>query len=548
MSRYAAHVSPRSTPQAEPIPGKPMVANSAGGYAFAVDDWTRLNRFLVLGADGGSYYATERTLTIENAACVTRCLNADFARTLVVIASISDSGRAPKNDPAIFALALAAARDAQAVRAAGVLVRVCRTGTHILQFVAAIRAFRGFGPAVRKLIGSWYAGQEPAALAHQVTKYRSRGDWSHRDVLRRVGPPAPTAGHAALYRWIVAGNERLGPRSVDRGGKVAEYAGHDPAVLPAIVRAFGATKAAVDRAEIIRLIRDEGIPREFIEGGQSAYLNDPGVWDALLDKMPLTAMVRNLGKMSAVGLLKPLSTAARTVADRLADAEYIRKSRLHPLAILVAARTYASGHGLKGSLAWEPVAQVNDALDAAFYASFGNVEPANKRMMIALDVSGSMAFGNIAGMPITPREASAALALVTARTEPDYAIVAFSHQMVPVDLSACMRLTDVLARIGAIPMGGTDCSLPMKTAMAAGIEVETFIVLTDSETHSSTPHPCQALRMYREKSGVPARLIVNAMLANAFTIADPSDAGMLDVTGFDTATPGIMAQFSRGEI
>lgn len=34
-------------------------------------------------------------------------------------------------------------------------------------------------------------------------------------------------------------------------------------------------------------------------------LNDRSVWAALLVKMPMTAMIRNLGKMSAVGLLTP---------------------------------------------------------------------------------------------------------------------------------------------------------------------------------------------------------------------------------------------------
>ena len=70
--------------------------------------------------------------------------------------------------------------------------------------------------------------------------------------------------------------------------------------------------------------------------------------------------------------------------------------------------------------------QIVDALDAAFYAAFGNVEPAGTRLLLALDVSGSMTCGTVAGVPgLTPRDASAALALVTAATEPQYEIVGF---------------------------------------------------------------------------------------------------------------------------
>jgi len=36
------------------------------------------------------------------------------------------------------------------------------------------------------------------------------------------------------------------------------------------------------------------------------------------------------------------------------------------------------------------------------------------------------------------------------------------------------------------------------------------------------------------------------MTSNGFTIADPSDAGMLDVVGFDAAAPALIADFARG--
>src|SRR3954453_19800497 len=105
---YARHYSTKTTLQSQPIPGKPMVPNSAGGFAFAVDQWKRLERFLVLGAEGGSYYAGERDLVVENCEAVRECLAEDAARTVRTIGEVSDQGRAPRNDPAVFALAMAA--------------------------------------------------------------------------------------------------------------------------------------------------------------------------------------------------------------------------------------------------------------------------------------------------------------------------------------------------------------------------------------------------------------------------------------------------------
>src|SRR5581483_7315445 len=105
---FLKYFSTKKTSQSQPIPGTDQVRNSAGGYAWAVDDWKRLDRFLILGSEGGSYYASEQKLTVENAEAVRRCIAADGARVVARIVEISDAGRAPKNDPALFALAMAA--------------------------------------------------------------------------------------------------------------------------------------------------------------------------------------------------------------------------------------------------------------------------------------------------------------------------------------------------------------------------------------------------------------------------------------------------------
>ena len=62
---YAKIFNRRATPQSQPIPGSNQVRNSGGGYSWQVDDWTRFDRFLILGAEGGTYYITERDLVKE---------------------------------------------------------------------------------------------------------------------------------------------------------------------------------------------------------------------------------------------------------------------------------------------------------------------------------------------------------------------------------------------------------------------------------------------------------------------------------------------------
>ncbi|HSH14928.1 MAG TPA: TROVE domain-containing protein, partial [Verrucomicrobiae bacterium] len=247
------------------------------------------------------------------------------------------------------------------------------------------------------------------------------------------------------------------------------------------------------------------------------------------------------------------------VLERLADTEAIRKARLHPVAILAALLTYKAGRGARGSQVWNPVPQVIDALDRAFYLAFGNVPRTGKRFYLGLDVSGSMAMGTVAGVPgLTPRVAAAAMAMTIARVEPFYHVAAFAGRfygtrfaghdltapkMDPLDLSARDSLETVCRKTDGLPFGATDCALPMLDAMARKIPVDCFVVLTDSETWAGKIHPVEALKQYRRRMGMPAKLVVVGMVSNGFSIADPDDAGMLDVVGFDTAAPNVISNF-----
>jgi 60 kDa SS-A/Ro ribonucleoprotein len=292
------------------------------------------------------------------------------------------------------------------------------------------------------------------------------------------------------------------------------------------------------------------------------FKNSRIVWEALLEKMPMIAMLRNLGKMSEVGLLKAGSSAVGRVTARLTNEAALRKARVHPLAVLLALGVYKNGRGVRGSLVWTPDRRIVDALDEAFYLAFGAIQLTGKRVLLALDVSGSMQGGLIAGAPgITPMVGSAAMAMVTARTERDWHCVGFSSNgwaprghkgsygwasaIEPIPISPRQRLDDVVATIQRVPMGGTDCALPMLYATAQKLEVDAFCVYTDNETWAGNIHPHQALEEYRQKMGIAAKLIVVGMTATEFSIANPGDAGMLDVVGFDAAAPAVMSNFIR---
>lgn len=539
---YTKHVSTKATPQMQPTLGKDEVQNSAGGYVFAVDAWTQLDRFLILGSEGGTYYASEQKLTVDNAKAVGKLIDQDGVRVVNRVVEISDAGRAPKNDPALFVLAMAAKLGNDETRKAALkaLPKVARIGTHLFHFAQFVEAFGGWGRGLRTAVANWYNQKPIDKLVMQVLKYQSRDGWSHRDLLRLSHAKAPSEDYNELYKYIVDGE--LKAEMSDR---------------LRVVRAVEDMKHFTEARDVVNYIVDFGLPRECVP---TQFLNSPEVWEALLDKMGAEAMIRNLGKMTSVGLIAPMSKASKLVAERLNNAEFLQGARLHPMKALVAMKTYAQGRGVLGGNTWHPDAKVVDALDAAFYKAFKAVEPTGKRHMLALDVSGSMSMYNVAGMTgITPRIGSAAMALVTAAVEEDTAFIAFTSApgaryggmhggdsgITQVNISPRQRLDDVMNVLASLRMGGTDCALPMLYAAERKIPVDTFCVYTDNETWAGRVKPFQALKQYRDKMGIPAKLVVVGMTSTGFSIADPSDAGMMDVVGFDTATPGIIADFSR---
>ena len=552
-------VSSRSTPQSQPIPGRTdQVPNSAGGHVWAVDDWTRLRRFLVLGSTGGTFYIGERQLTRENADVVFKLAETDGVRLVREIVEVSVGNLAPKVQPAIFALAVAASsKDAQTRAAAlDALPKVCRTGYHLFKFATYVEQFRGWGRGLRRAVASWYLdrpltaadakearesaenGEDVASpLALQVIKYKQREGWSHRDLLRVAHPKSSDPRVKATFDWI-CGHENVGPG------------------LPDQVQAADELAATTSVSRAIELITAHNLPWETVP---SEMLRDPKIWEALMPRMGYTALIRNVNRFASIGLTGGFSTFEKEIVERLSNHDALRKSRVHPFTVLLAMTTYAVGKGVKGSMTWSPSAPVTDALDAAFYGAFANVEPSGKNVMLAIDISGSMTWSTLMGTHIMPREAAAAMALITLATEPSTIVTTFSsgsrgnrlftrRGIEQVTLSPRMRLDDVVRTVNGMYAGGTDCALPMIYAREETLPVDTFVVYTDSETWAGHMHPSQALQQFRQSSGRDARLVVVGMVSNGFTIADPQDPGMLDVVGFDASAPKLISDFSAGRL
>jgi 60 kDa SS-A/Ro ribonucleoprotein len=521
-------VSTRKTPQSQPVIGKKMIQNVAGGYVFEASDWDYLDRFLIIGTAGGSYYVNERKLTEDGLKLVAKCLANDGKRTVDRIVDISKSGRAPKNDSAIAALAIAAAAQDSAIRvyALSKLPQVCRTGTHLFQFSEIVNELRGWGRSLTTGIRKWYIDQPTDKVAFQAIKYQQREGWSHRDLLRLAHPRTLEADRNALFAWVT----------------------HDtvPEQFPKslrILEGFLKAQKATTSKEIVTLISDYDLSREMIP---TQFLTDPAVWEAMLPKMGMTAMIRNLANMTRIGLVTDLSDATKTILARLKDQDQLKRARIHPVNVLIAEMTYRAGRGMRGQNVWNPVGKIVSALDDAFYASFGFIPATGKNLYLGLDVSGSMSSPEVNGIPgLSPYVLCGAMAMTTIRTEPNWTAMAFCHQLVPTKLHARMSLNEVVSELHRLgrDFGGTDCALPMIDATNRKLPIDGFVIYTDTQTWAGHTHPFQALKTYRQKMGRNAKMIEAVFVAYNTTLTDAQDPGMLSIVGFDSSVPNLIADF-----
>jgi 60 kDa SS-A/Ro ribonucleoprotein len=545
------------TPQSRPMRSD-QTENSAGGFVWKVDPFVRLERFLILGSEGGSYYASESDLTFENIQCIEECLDAHARKTIELIVDVSVDGRAAKQEPTLYALARAASHPSNASRRLALkhLPDVCRTATQLFIFLNYLKLNRGYGSrGVKRALAAWYGAEDRIAadvanegvaerVAYQAVKYRNREGWTHKRLLQiahpRLGFPPRDPHLNGVYRWILG--KDIPPEL--------------RAELPVVIHGFEALQHVSNTTQATKIIRECRLTHEMVP---DELKRQPAIWQALYESMPMTALIRNLATMTRIGAIKPMTPMVNSVCERLTDASALQKARVHPIALLNALRTYSSGESLRGDSRWNPIQEIVDALEEAFYGSFKFIEPTGKRMMLAIDVSGSMwgsqgGFSNVAGMPnLAPIEAAACMAMVQARVGDPYLLTAFAGgwgtpELIQLRLTAKSRLNDVIAEMDRVGGGGTDASIPVASALANDLAVDCFALYTDSESWAGVIHPQQALEEYRRKTWIDSRLVAISLVANPYSIADPNDPRTLDVTGFDTAAPQVISDFVAEKI
>lgn len=534
------------TPQTKPIPGREadMTLNSAGGFTFAKDLWAKLEDFIILGTTGGTYYVGEDKLTADNVEVVTEAIKADGVRAVKLATEISSARppRAFKNKPALFVLASAAVHGdlvtRQAVRAN--LVNVARTTDHLSTYFGYWKNIGGkrTGRVARGALGSWFTVPAVDQVAWKALKARQRktpqGEaLALRDVLRIAHPIPDSEARSALFGWLTGAVS-----DEDARGQVRAIDDYLTAQSVTTVR------------QAVKVVTERKVPWEFLPDKMQRHAE---VWDVLIDTIGMTALLRNLARMTRIGTLKPMSDATLRVAKRLTDAEALHRARIHPMDVYLALRVYNSGRSQPHARAdvqhWVPVTPIADALEEAYDLSFGGVQPSGKRLLVAVDSSGSMSGtwgGSLSygGAELgAPYEVANAMAVILARIE--------KRNVHVIDVDTSVRASKVGPRTNLRsisswrPMGGgTDLSEVFTHATREKLDVGGIVVFTDNETWAGAwRHPAEALKTYRRMINPATKVVVASMTAAGHTIGDPKDEGVLNMAGIDASLPKVICSY-----
>lgn len=486
------------------------IKNHAGGLSFKLEKWKILENFLIMGTEGGNYYVGQRDLTKENIDNVRQCITENIDHVLHMLVDISSTGRSMKNDTCVFVLALCVAHNSKT--SLKFIPEICRTSTHLFLFLNFLKKERGWGRSIRRAISEWYTKKSDCSLIYQVLKYRNRHGWTHKDVIRLAHPKSDNP----ILSWI-AGKE----------------------IKNEMINTFESLPT-LNVEQTIKAIKTYNFTWEMLD---TNLLKNPEIWKALMP-LPITALIRNLGRFSSLGMTKDFADFTRDVYELLKDEERIKSSRIHPVSIMVALLTYQKGRGNKGSLLWEPSPLIRSGLMQAFEHSIKNVEATNKKIIIGVDVSGSMCGTSINGIQgVSADQLALLMAGITAKVEPDCIIQTFDTSVVQkITLHESESVFDFMDRV-RFNGGGTNCAAIVERALKDKINCDAFVIYTDSEQWIG--RNCdRAIDEYHSKINPCTKVICCSTTANSLSVV-PKDSRFLNICGFDPSCPEIISNFLK---
>jgi len=537
---YNNYLDPKNTPMSRKIPGRSgeMKETLAGSYAFKANDWAVLKRWLLTGSLHNAFYQNSDDMTEKNVEVLTSCIKQDAER--VARETIYARTKGINFHTPILALVHLSMGSFNAKKKFREIFNdIIKTASNLYEFMSYTKALRGMGKTIHKAVLNWLKTKDAKELEYQFLKYQNRYGWTGRDVLRIMKPKTENRLKNSVYKWMVGrGFEKHVIVSQDFTEKYS---------LDRISAYEEMKKNNLTENQIIQTIYGLNLTHEMIPGNVKRTKE---IWNALFQKMPLTATIRNLGNLTSKDIFYDRNNV-KILEERLSK-ENLKKGMIHPLVLASAYSVYKGGHSIRGTLIWKPMPVVEDLIENAIESAFEILEPTGKIFFHALDVSGSMTSPTIGNLSLTPVQIESIIALATMRAEKDYFVGGFSNYFIELNnFRRTSSFRDVIdcKHLEGISFSGTNAAAAFEYATENKIYTDVFVCWTDNESWLGI-HPALALKEYRNKINPEAKAIYITLqtYGDKITLVDPKDNNSYDIAGFSSDTIKLIQMITMGEI
>lgn len=495
--------------------------NEAGGRAYAFSPEHALAQYAVTGTMHNTFYATAEKQLGDILALVAKVSPAFVAKTAIYARE-----RGFMKDVPALLVAYLAKNDVGLMKA--VFPRVIDNGKMLRNFVQIVRSGvvgrKSLGTAPKRAAQAWFASRTPEVIFRSSLGAQP----SMADVIKLVRPsPKASAGEKDLVREALYGY--LIDKPVDE------------VQLPPVVKAFEAFKKAGGDVP--------DVPFEMLTALELTKEH----WAAMARRMTWTQTRMNLNTLQRKGVLED-SAMVTLLAERLRDAEGIRRARAFPYQLLAAFR--AAGAEMPGA--------IREALQDALELATENVPAVPGKVYVCPDVSGSMrssVTGHRVGATSAVRcvDVAGLVAASLLRRNANAEVIAFSDDVVnmPRPLNPRDSVMTNAQYLASLPSGGTACSAPLRHLNEKGARGDLVVYVSDNQSWADfarkggAPYTrgtimAEEWERFRARNPLAKLVLIDLQPYGSTQVVERSD--VLNVGGFSDAVFDIVSLFAKGEL
>jgi len=314
---------------------------------------------------------------------------------------------------------------------------------------------------------------------------------------------------------------------------------YNAAALPQLVKQFEAFKAKQSKT-----VPD--VPFQML----TALPLGTAEWTAIARHAPWQMTRMNLNTFARHGVFSQ-SNMAQTIANRLSNAELVKKARVFPYQLMMAYRAANNDVPLI----------VREALQDAMELAVQNVPAIDGQVYVFPDISGSMqspVTGERAGGTTAVRcvDVAALVAAALVRKNPSTGILPFESKVVPFNFNPRDSVMTNAEKLSKLPCGGTNCSAPMAELNRRNAKGDLIIYVSDNESWVDAPHhgrfggsPTATMVEWEKfkRRNPHARLVCLDIQPYATSqVKDRPD--VLNIGGFSDRVFEIIAEFAAGRL